>query len=183
MTFPIPYVEGAPDLVTLTRNVNALIQEINLNLGDLDTRVDALEGKFTFGAYTPVLTSAGGGTVPVFTNPALTGAWLTIDDITFVNIYGNNTVGGVNGVGANQLSVSLPFPIFSLALPARVVAGSYENAGNADMSFIALSPGTSAGALLKLTVAGSNTNEAPLDCADFNNATRAISWLFFYPTG
>lgn len=153
-------------------------------LQTLIARVNALEafvanGAYSQTAYTPVLTSAG-GTAPTFTAVPLSGAWVRLGSLVFVSVAGSNVAGGTPGAGAQQLSISLPKAVNATAPPSRVTAGSYLNGATESMAFAEFDAGAITAALYKQTILGANANQAALTGADFNNATRAISWRFFY---
>lgn len=136
-------------------------------------------GGYQAATYIPVLTSAG-GTPPTFTAPVLSGLYVRMGNLCFCNISGGNTAGGTPGAGAQQLSVSLPFPVRSAALPATATFGSFVNAGTQDLVFGALLAGAITAPLFQQNISGSKANQVPLTGADFNNATRAIYWRFYY---
>lgn len=135
---------------------------------------------YSEGVYTPVL-SASGGTIPTFTATALSGKWIKLGRVCFVNVTASNTAGGTPGAGTFQLSFSLPFAVNSTSLGARRLMGAYTNGGTVDLVFGDFLAGGTTSALFKQTVAGSNTAQANLNCVDFNNVTRSLSWLASYP--
>jgi hypothetical protein len=157
-------------------------------IATLDSRVTTLEtalasfiqhGAYSESTYTPVLTSIGGGTVPTFTATPLFGNCFKIGRVCFLRVGGINTAGGVAGAGANQLQMSLPFPVASSSIAARLNAGTYFNGGIGNLAFADGAPGASVVNLYKLT---SSTSEVALNCADLNNVSRSVNFVFYYPT-
>lgn len=150
----------------------------------LAAKVNSLETFFAAGGYqtstfVPVLTSAG-GTPPTFTNPALSGLWVRVGNVMFVNITGSNTAGGTPGAGAQQLSISLPFAVRSVALPAKAIMGTFVNGANEQLVVGQLVAGAAVAPLFKQAIAGSNSNLVALTGADFNNVSRSVYWRFYY---
>jgi hypothetical protein len=133
------------------------------------------KGAYSEGTYTPVL-SATGGTVPTFTAIPLTGKYIKIGRAVMLQIVAQNTAGGTAGAGANQLSISLPLPVSSTAISGRAFAGSMLNGTATDLAFLDITAGSSTALLWQQTVSGSKVDQVALNCADFSNVTRAISF-------
>jgi hypothetical protein len=138
-------------------------------------------GAYSEGTYIPVLSAPAGTTPPTFTAPTLTGRYVKIGALVTVQVAGNNTSGGTLGAGSGQLSVSLPFPVWSNSIGGRNLIGSWANAGSESLAFAQAAAGVMAVPLYKQVIQGSNSNQTPLTGADFNNAARTVSWVFTYP--
>jgi hypothetical protein len=132
------------------------------------------------GSYTPVFsTLGGGGTIPTFTALALTGRYIRIGRICMVTMQARNTAGGTPGNGAQQLQMTLPFPVYAQSLGARGEIGMFANSTNEQMATAEIAAGSNLLTLYKLS---STSNQVALTCSDFNNVTRSLSWQFFYST-
>lgn len=139
-------------------------------------------GAYDEGTYNPVLTSAGGGTVPTFTATPLTGRWIKIGRIMTVAVVARNTAGGTPGAGTNQLSLSLPQAVSSGSLGGRRFMGAFTNGTTDATAFFDVVASATTGALYQETVSGSKVSQVPLTCVDFNNVTRGFSFYFSYRT-
>jgi hypothetical protein len=140
-------------------------------------------------AYVPVLSTVTallpGNAVPTFTATLLQGNYATIGRLCVVNIVAVNVAGGVAGAGAQQLQVSLPIPARVGALTARPLIGSVMNNSEETTAF-GLLVGSAPGApvmnapLYYQKILGSNVDQLPITCVNFNNASRALTWQFVY---
>lgn len=136
-------------------------------------------GGYREGSYTPVLSAIGGGTVPTFTLLPLTGHYIRIGRICMVTMQAKNTAGGTPGAGAQQLQMTLPFPVYLQSLGARGEIGMFGNSTLEQMATAEIAAGSNLLTLYKLS---STSNQVALTCSDFNNVTRSLSWQFFYST-
>jgi hypothetical protein len=132
-------------------------------------------------AYAPVLsTVGGGGTVPTFTATPLQGKFATIGRLAVVNILAVNVAGGVAGAGAQQLQVSLPIPVRKGGLTSRPLIGSVMNNSEETTAFGLFVADAVNAPLYYQKVVGSNVDQLPITCVNFNNVSRALTWQFVY---
>jgi hypothetical protein len=137
-------------------------------------------GAYREGSYTPVLsTIGGGGTVPTFTALAPSGKYIRMGRICNVTMQAQNTAGGTPGAGAQQLQMTLPFPVYASSLGARGEVGVFVNSTTESLATGHITAGSNQLALYKLS---STSNQVALTPSDFNNVTRSFSWQFFYST-
>lgn len=127
------------------------------------------------GTWVPVLTSDGGGdTIPTFTN-IVNGTWTRIGRLVFFNLLFENLAGGVRGVGAGQLSVSLPpgFVVSADQNDIRYPAGTGVDGPDEMLLWAKFLSGETKLPLWRLTGSDLVTNSP----VDYNNATdsRRIS--------
>ena len=129
-------------------------------------------------SYTPVLSSSG-GTLPTFTATPLTGRAFRIGRLCFVRVAATNIAGGTPGAGAFQLSLSLPVPVAATAVAGRVTSGMWYNSTTESAAY---ADGAAGSSTVKMYSLASGGNQVALNCADFNNVTRGVSFALYYPT-
>ena len=126
-------------------------------------------GSYSEQAFTPVLTSIGGGTVPTFTQTPLGGYYARLGHLGVFGVYGTNIAGGTPGAGAFQLRVSLPSPAMQL--------GVGQNGGVENVMLGDIIAGASVMELYTMTGA---SQVATFKCQDMNNAVRSLELFGFY---
>jgi hypothetical protein len=151
--------------------LKSLIDKVN----SLDLMTTA--GGYQTGVWTPVLTSAG-GTPPTFTATPLTGTYTKIGNLVIANFIGVNSAGGTAGAGAQQLSISLPFPNLS-TIGSTPWLGSYAATTNGPFA-ATIAAGASVAALYKLAVSGAAVNFSALTGADFAAVARSLQGTIIY---
>jgi hypothetical protein len=166
----------------LRRWVEAEFMRIAQAMAATDLITDALRtfvsaGAYSEQAYTPVLTSIGGGTVPTFTAVPLAGYYARIGHLGVFGVYGTNTAGGVAGSGAFQLQCSLPSAADAAMRPIRVQLGVGNNGG---VENIVLGEVVAAASQIQLYCMTGASQVATLKCQDFNNVSRALELFGFY---
>ena len=128
--------------------------------------------------FVPAITS-GGGTLPTFT--VKLGNYVQVGALLFVQVDMDNTAGGTAGVGANQISFTLPIAASAGQLDALLPAGSHNNGGTEDQLFISIGPSAASGLLWDADVVGTNTVLRPFTNAMLNDANiRDIELSFWY---